>query len=194
MKPTILFDARLCVRCKRCQIECAVNRNSKSGNLYEAIFETPAPQSNIQMKARGNVVAASNCRHCEGDEAYCIANCPTGALFRDSETNLVLQDEEKCIYCGNCVVVCPYGAPRVKVEKKQKRFFKCDLCHDRLKDGEQPYCVAACHTHALTYKVLGDGEQVEPAAASLAELDQKLAADPVQANLRQGTASGEVQP
>ena len=182
MKPTLLFDPRLCVRCKRCQIDCAT-RNSRSGDLYEACFETPAPMSNMQIKtlAEGKVASASSCHHCEGDTAYCITNCPTEALFRDKETGLVLQDEEKCIYCGNCVTVCPYGAPRVKTEKKQKRFFKCDLCVERLAAGDQPACVSACHTHALTVKRLEAGQTPEPQAKSLEAVAEALNRDEIQA-------------
>jgi carbon-monoxide dehydrogenase iron sulfur subunit len=192
LKPTILYDARLCVRCKRCQLGCAV-RNSKSGNLVEAMFETPAPLSNMQMKilGDGNVAGASSCRHCEGDTAYCIAACPVDALYRDAETDLVLQDHDKCVHCTNCVVVCPYGAPRVRVQKKAKGFFKCDLCVERLSAGQEPACVEHCHSGALTFKKLEKGAPVEPAAESLEALGKELAADKVQA-LLQGKPS-EVQ-
>ena len=29
---------------------------------------------------------------------------------------------------------------------------KCDMCIDRLNQGEEPACVAACHTGALTFR------------------------------------------
>ena len=174
-KPVIKFDALLCVRCKRCQVQCAVLHNSKTGNLYEAMFETPAPLTNIQIKLVGGMVAsASSCRHCEGDTAYCITNCPTGAIFRDEDSGLVLQDESKCIYCGNCVTVCPYGAPRLRIEKKEKRLFKCDLCFDRRKEGKLPACVEACHTGALKYEEIDTDQEQGDLYESLDKVAQAL--------------------
>ena len=60
-------------------------------------------------------------------------------------------DQERCIGCGTCLLVCPLGALRLDVE--QKKMVKCDLCQ-----GEEiPACVANCPNEALVYAELHDG-------------------------------------
>ncbi|NOZ86523.1 MAG: 4Fe-4S dicluster domain-containing protein, partial [Deltaproteobacteria bacterium] len=137
MKPTVKFDAQLCIRCKRCLVACAVE-NSKSKNLFEAIFEEPAPQPRLKVVLNGRVAAVTACRHC--DAAICIANCPTGAMHRDTPDGPVVIDKDRCIGCGNCVLVCPYGAPRLDIAGE--RIDKCDLCIERVEQGLEPACVS----------------------------------------------------
>jgi ferredoxin len=44
----------------------------------------------------------------------CVSICPTGALFKNAENNLVEFDPDKCIACELCVKACP---PRAMVVK-----------------------------------------------------------------------------
>jgi len=90
------------------------------------------------------VVVPLQCRHCE--DAPCVAVCPTGALHREDEEGPVLIDSELCVGCKMCVVVCPFG---VITMSRDKAIIKCDLCIDRLEQGQEPACVAACPTGAL---------------------------------------------
>jgi anaerobic dimethyl sulfoxide reductase subunit B (iron-sulfur subunit) len=50
--------------------------------------------------------------------------------------------------CGLCLEACPYGAPQFGAEEDAK-MQKCDLCMDRLTEGEKPICVISCPTHAI---------------------------------------------
>ena len=75
------------------------------------------------------------CQQCE--DAPCKTICPTEAMFGKGVK------EEKCIACGLCMMVCPFGA--VKVENKIAQ--KCDQCSTR-DDG--PACVKACSKRALS--------------------------------------------
>ena len=93
-----------------------------------------------------------SCNHCENPA--CVANCPQGALAKESEYGLVIQDIDKCIACQTCVKTCPYGAPKYIEAEGIVR--KCNGCIDWIKNGMQPACVGACSTRCLKF---GDAEE-----------------------------------
>ena len=68
------------------------------------------------------------------------------ALSYDKTTGLVLHDEERCVGCWMCVMVCHYGAIRPNI--KSKIPIRCDKC----KDEDEPACIKACPTGAIIYK------------------------------------------
>jgi len=45
-------------------------------------------------------------------------------------------------------MVCPFGV--IEVSTDGKVMLKCDLCIERTKSGQEPACVEACPTGALT--------------------------------------------
>ncbi|CUT03542.1 4Fe-4S dicluster domain-containing protein [Candidatus Kryptonium thompsonii] len=142
----VFIDPSRCTGCKSCEIACAVE-HSISKNIYKAIFEEPRPpRFNSVLKLDG-FIASLRCNHCE--DAPCVAVCPTSAIYRDSETNLVVYNNAKCIGCWQCAMACPFGAIYPDIERKVAR--KCDGCNDRVKSGMIPACVEACPTNALIY-------------------------------------------
>jgi len=114
----IMVDLQKCTGCRMCQIACAV-RHSKSGNLYVAILETPRPRSRTHVKDSYRRPFPLRCEHCE--EALCIDACKSGALGRDAETGAVRIDEDKCVGCWMCVMVCPFGAVFADFERGKLR-------------------------------------------------------------------------
>ncbi len=82
------------------------------------------------------------CMHCE--DAPCMNVCTTGALGRDTATNGVVWEKQKCIGCKLCVSACPFG--NISYDVETKRVLKCDLCK-----GE-PACAKACPNGAIEYK------------------------------------------
>ena len=75
------------------------------------------------------------CQQCE--DAPCKIICPTEAMIGKGI------EEEKCIACGLCMMVCPFGAVKVEDRKSQK----CDQCSTR---DEGPACVKACSKRAIS--------------------------------------------
>lgn len=141
----IFVDTSTCTGCSSCKLACAV-QHSESKNLYAAISESPRPKSRayVEWLAPDKKVPIL-CRHCE--DAPCINACISGAITR-SDKGSVITDNDKCIGCWTCVMVCPYGV--IGRDKSQGKAYRCDRCHDL----EIPACVAACPTQSLTYETV----------------------------------------
>lgn len=133
-----------CMGCGLCEVYCKV-RNSKSDDILEAYKERPQPQSRIRVEVSRPISFAVQCRHCI--EPLCIDSCFSGALYLDESTGAVLHNEEKCIGCWSCIMVCPVGALTSDFEKN-KVIAKCDMC---LADGD-PVCVKNCPNKALVFE------------------------------------------
>lgn len=130
-----------CMACKRCEVACIIEHSPGKNAIKafrdrgkrlrnRAVFEEKGPQS-----------FSLPCRHCE--DAPCIEACITGAMSRD-ERGAVVVDENRCVGCWSCIMVCPYGAIQ-REERTGKVSWKCDLCPDR----DTPACVEACINRAL---------------------------------------------
>jgi len=148
-KGAIVVDIEKCLGCKSCEIQCAVE-HSKSKDLLKALAECPVPQHRVEVEAVDGMVVPLQCRHCE--DAPCVKVCPSKALEKTGTDQPVLIDEERCIGCKLCILVCPFGM--IKTDKSGKAVIKCDMCIGRLRDGKVPACVTACPTKALEFKSL----------------------------------------
>jgi len=166
---TVFVNPERCIGCKQCEIACAVE-HSQSKNLYQALLEKPRPQSFIHV-VPGLYLSTSfpnKCRHC--DPAPCMSVCPTGAISRDTELDIVVIDGHKCITCAMCAMVCPfdvltfYPSAAVKIDKTVA--IKCDHCIDRQHQGRIPACVETCKVGALVFGELN--ELVKDASLRLA--------------------------
>jgi len=102
------------------------------------------------------------CNHCE--QPACMLGCPAAAYHRDEATGAVLLDPDKCMGCRYCSWVCPYDAPRY--DDAAGVMSKCTFCSHRLAVGEEPACIEACPTDALTLGTRADAA-AEPTGAGL---------------------------
>ena len=142
----IFVDIQRCAACKSCEIACAVE-HSESKSLFGAIAESSPPQKRVHIEAAHAYAYPVRCLHC-GDAA-CIAVCPTGAMHRDLVTGAVVVNEDRCLGCLMCAMVCAFGA--ISARPTTRVAVKCDRCSDRQKRGLGPACVEACPTHALRF-------------------------------------------
>lgn len=85
------------------------------------------------------------CHHCE--DPGCLNGCPVAAYEKDADTGIVRHLDDQCIGCSYCILKCPFDVP--KYSKKRGIVRKCDMCHQRLAEGEAPACVQACPTEAI---------------------------------------------
>jgi Fe-S-cluster-containing dehydrogenase component/DMSO reductase anchor subunit len=94
------------------------------------------------------------CNHCL--EPTCMTGCPVNAYTKDPLTGIVLHSAERCIGCQYCTWNCSYGVPQYNPERGVVG--KCDMCHDRLADGDEPACVAACPEEAIRIEIVNVAE------------------------------------
>ncbi|TQS43976.1 4Fe-4S dicluster domain-containing protein [Cryptosporangium phraense] len=107
------------------------------------------------------LMASDVCKHCT--HAGCLDVCPTGALFR-TEFGTVVVQQDICNGCGYCVSACPYGV--IDRREDDGRAWKCTLCYDRLRDGQEPACAKACPTDSIQF---GDLDELRARAAERVE-------------------------
>ncbi len=145
----VYVKEEVCIGCHLCEVYCRL-QHARSADLIKAFKrESPRALPRLRVEERGVVSLSVRCQHC--DDAPCIQACLTGALSRDPVSSLVTVDEERCIGCGTCLLVCPLGVIRLNTE--EKKMVKCDLCQ-----GEEiPVCVANCPNEALIYVEVPDG-------------------------------------
>ena len=84
-------------------------------------------------------------------------------MHKDPATGIVSVNQDVCIACGYCSWVCPYGAP--SMNDVDHVMSKCTFCAERVAEGVEPYCVAACPANA---RVFGDLETLKKQAESAA--------------------------
>jgi carbon-monoxide dehydrogenase iron sulfur subunit len=141
----IYVHEEYCIGCRLCEIHCLV-QHSRSKKILKAFKEEfPRAVSRVLVEERGYLSFALQCRHCE--EAPCLEACITGAMHRDKGTEAILCNEEKCVGCWMCIMVCPFGV--IKRDRESKKVgSKCDLCLGE----EMPVCVQNCPNEALTFE------------------------------------------
>ncbi|NNJ26617.1 hypothetical protein LzC2_27060 [Planctomycetes bacterium LzC2] len=102
------------------------------------------------------------CHHCL--EPACLNACPVDAYEKDPVTGIVRHLDDQCFGCQYCTLACPYDVPKYHAGKGIVR--KCDMCADRLADGEAPACVQACPHEAIAIRVVDRDSVIEHAEAN----------------------------
>ena len=131
--PMLVIDPRLCIGCRACEVACEREHNGVS---------------HIEVYFIEELLSFSplTCRHCA--RAPCVTVCPTEACRRDV-TGIVYIDPLLCIGCRLCGIVCPFGVPRFREDRKV--MVKCDLCIHRVRRGRLPACAETCPTDAISF-------------------------------------------
>lgn len=167
------FDSNRCTGCKTCQVACKETYSLPTENLWRHVIDyqggtwTPneATGGYVGSDVFGYRISMA-CNHCT--DAACVANCPTGAMQKDSDTGIVWTDPEVCIGCKTCQTVCPYGAPSYL--EAEGIMSKCDMCKAEVLDDGIPICVSGCPMRALDFgtredmiAAYGEGDiEIEP--------------------------------
>ena len=156
----MLIDVTKCVNCWWCYAACK-EYNLLPETANPDLEQPPELSTDVwttlhPVKKDGEWVSRKKaCNHCT--DAACVEVCPTGALSYN-EMGFVQYEKEKCSGCGYCAEFCPFDVPQMETNKVTGVAImnKCTFCHDRVTNGEQPACAAACTTGAIKY-----GERTE---------------------------------
>ncbi|MFC1568165.1 4Fe-4S dicluster domain-containing protein [Candidatus Margulisiibacteriota bacterium] len=137
MAKRVYLNLDLCCGCKSCAAACAYGHHVQS-NLGHAQL---AMAADLPL----------HCLHCE--QPACAAACPNEAMQK-MDDGTVQRSQFKCVGCSSCAVACPFGVIQPDLFKHLTP--KCDLCIDRLAEGEIPRCVATCTSGALSFEEVDD--------------------------------------
>ncbi len=99
------------------------------------------------------------CMHC--DNPPCSTLCPFGVNDKTAEGPVVI-NPKGCFGGAKCRDVCPWHIPQrqggvglyLEVAPDLAGggvMYKCDMCHDLIKQGQQPACVTACPRDAIKF-------------------------------------------
>jgi Fe-S-cluster-containing dehydrogenase component len=144
----MVMDQRRCIGCQSCTVACRTWNELPGDIIYNPVV-TEGVQGIFPHVHQ--TYTPLICMHC--DNPPCTICCPCIASQRDDD-GIVWVDETKCMGCKVCVNSCPYGARDVNHEEGFVR--KCNFCKDRVRAGDQPYCVQTCHQKARIFGDLDD--------------------------------------
>lgn len=135
-----ILDTNRCLGCGACVSACQLNNRLPSPLAYRSVRQVNEPDSEGIRKFYLSVA----CNHCANPE--CLRVCPNGAYAKRRD-GVVIHVSSKCTGCKSCVSSCPFNVP--KIHPLTGKASKCQLCHERVDQGQSPYCVKACPTDAL---------------------------------------------
>jgi Fe-S-cluster-containing dehydrogenase component len=145
----IVVDLDHCTGCKGCEIACKNENSIPLGERWNRVLLC-GPYGEFPDLSQYYLPVM--CQQCEN--APCVNVCPTGASYRDPDSNVVLIDKEKCIGCKYCMMACPYGVR--DWDKAAKVVEKCTLCSHLTGSDNLPFCVEVCSVKARFYGDLDD--------------------------------------
>jgi len=128
----LLVNPKICASCRTCELMCSFGHTGTFNPRLSAV--------NVIYYEEALVSVPIMCMQCE--DACCEKVCPVGALSRDENGAVVINDE-KCIVCKMCMSACPLG--NINYSPILKKMFKCDLCNG------DPKCAKFCSPGAIQY-------------------------------------------
>jgi Fe-S-cluster-containing dehydrogenase component len=152
-----VIDLKRCIGCDTCVIGCKVEHDVEPGRFRLKVLD--AEERPVFDRPQGvfpNLTQywlPTMCHHCV--DAPCIKVCPTNTLWR-REDGLVMLDADKCVGCQRCEEACPYDA--LSFDADHGVADKCDMCANRIADGQTTSCAAVCPTRAIHHGDIMDPE------------------------------------
>jgi Fe-S-cluster-containing dehydrogenase component len=139
-------DLDACTGCKACVAACHSLNGLDDDESWRRVSQVFGERGGVA--AQQTVTAA--CHHCV--DPACMKGCPVNAYEKDPVTGIVRHLDDQCIGCSYCTLTCPYEVPAFNHRLGIVR--KCDMCSDRLAEGEAPACVQGCPNEAISITVV----------------------------------------
>lgn len=151
------INTNSCIGCRTCQVACKDRHNIQIAG--PRLRRVDSFEAGTYPEA-GVFHTTISCNHCENPA--CTAACPTGAMYKDEATGIVLHDDDPCIKCQACVNACPYGAPQFI--EQDDLIVKCDTCMALREAGKNPTCVDSCPMRAIEFGEMDELKAAHPEA------------------------------
>lgn len=129
-----------CLGCSSCRFSC----HNEHG--HADVFRRKVHSFTDHPEKTGHSFqhVSISCNHCENPA--CLSVCPEGAIQK-KQNGVVLIDKTKCNGCKKCEVACPFQA--IHIDPMSGKADKCDMCYDRLMQGQTTVCVTSCPVKAI---------------------------------------------
>ncbi len=143
----MVVDLKKCLGCQTCTISCKLFHGLGPDIVRVKVIE----QEEGEFPHVERMFIPLRCMHC--DDPECLKACPTGATKKRTD-GIVIVDQDECMGCRYCAVVCPYQARTfIAVDRRYfpgngnlweaKRYTehqtgtmqKCDFCYKRIDEG-----------------------------------------------------------
>ena len=144
-------DLDKCTGCKACVVAC----HSLNGLKDEESWRDIGSIRGVADGVAEQQTVTSACHHCL--DPGCLSGCPVGAYEKMPDTGIVRHLDDQCIGCQYCSLKCPYDVP--KYDEGLGIVRKCDMCHERLAEGEAPACVQSCPSGAISIQLINIEEK-----------------------------------
>jgi molybdopterin-containing oxidoreductase family iron-sulfur binding subunit len=171
-KWVMVVDLAKCDGCRDCTKACNAMHFVPPMQEWIKVFEVS--DNNVA----GSYFLPRPCMQC--DNPPCVRGCPVGATYKRSD-GIVMQDDDRCIGCRNCIAQCPYSArsfnwgepPHSEAElarpysveynypHRKGTVEKCIFCPEHLRAGMLPACASACKMGAIYF-----GDELEDAVTN----------------------------
>lgn len=186
-KRAMVMDLDRCTGCQSCIVACKFENSIGLGDYWCDVVDMGPYGTHPDISMYW---LTFQCQQCEN--APCVQVCPTGASYRDPDSNVVLISKEDCIGCKMCAIACPYsdsaGAHRPSARWYNARegvMEKCTLCNhltatsDGVENPDDPFdlahavpaCVHNCPTGCRHFGDLDDPNS--EASQFLAQVQQE---------------------
>jgi carbon-monoxide dehydrogenase iron sulfur subunit len=157
----IFFRPERCVGCLSCLLACQME--ALGASEIEGVPVGVKPDERMMVTYHQGTPWLWKCQQCAS--APCAEACISGSLRQ--EPGGVSHDPERCVGCGSCSLVCPFGM--IRPLEGQDRMTKCNLCREEA----VPPCVRACMTKALVLEDSARLAQIKRKAFALESRRQR---------------------
>ena len=152
-------DLDACSGCKSCVAACHAMNGLEDEESWRDVGLLHGGGEGVPVLQH----VTTACHHCL--DPACMHACPVDAYEKDPATGIVKHLDDQCFGCQYCTLACPYDAPKYSAAKGIVR--KCDMCSDRLAEGEAPACVQSCPGEAIRIRVVDVNQVVEESETNL---------------------------
>jgi predicted molibdopterin-dependent oxidoreductase YjgC len=120
---------------------------SRFGTDAATVAQAPKVDNDLYVRDYAKCILCYKCVDACGDQwqgTFAIAVAGRGFDSHISTEHDVPLPESACVYCGNCIEVCPTGALSFKAEFDRRAAGEWDETHQTQTDTICPYCGVGC--------------------------------------------------